>query len=321
MGTLSKFAGVVNYGDPLFSDTLESSVYMFMQAAFLNIGAFTNVVIPTGTYPSGVGSHSFEPYKLRLARDPRYTSGKAWEGVRSEWVWESSVDYTTQPISISGVFVNSTFYPNTSTGPSGFKINYPEGKIVFNTALPATSVVKCAHSYRNVRVASSDTNWFQSVQFNSFRGDDVQFSQKGSGTWDILAMNRVQLPAVVLESLPAVNMKPYELGSINRTHYQDVFMHVIAETPWDRKQIHDIIVNQYQKRISLINKKKLLSDNKYPLDFEGNIAPSGITYDQMLTTGYSLQPVSWDKIRSQEQITAPPMFAATIRVTFSIDSL
>ena len=321
MATLSKFAGVTNYGDPLFSDTLESSIYMFMQAAFLNIGAFTNVNIPTGTYPSGVGSHSFEPYKLRLARDPRYVTGRAWEGIRSDWVWESGIDYGTQPISISGIFVNNTYYPNTSNGVSGYKILYPEGKIVFNNPIATTSAVKCAHSYRNVRISSSDTNWFQQLHFNSFSGDDIQFSQKGSGVWDTLAMNRIQLPAIVLESLPAVSMKPYELGSINRTHYQDVFMHVVAETPWDRKQLHDIITNQYQKRIMLINKKKLLTENKYPLSFDGTIAPSGISYDQMLTTGYTTQPIAFERIRSQEQVTAPPMFAATIRVTFSIDSV
>lgn len=321
MGTLSKFAGVTNYGDPLFSDTLESSVYMFMQTAFLNIGAFTNVTIPTGTYPSGVGSHSFEPYKLRVTRDPRYATGRAWEGIRSDWVWESGVDYQYQPISISGIFVNNTYYPNTSNGASGYKIFYPEGKIVFNNPISTTSVVKCAHSYRNVKVSSSDTNWFQQIQFDSFNGSDMQFSQKGSGTWDVLSMNRVQLPAIVLESLPSVSMKPYELGSINRTHYQDMFFHILSETPWDRKQLHDILANQYQKRIMLINKKKLLADNKYPLNFDGSIAPSGISYDQMLTTGYTVQPIAWERIKSQEQLTAPPVFTATMRVTFSIDSL
>lgn len=321
MGTLSKFAGVVNYGDPLFSDTLESSVYMFMQAAFLNIGAFTNVNVPTGTYPVGVGSHSYEPYKLRLGRDPRYVSGRVWEGIRSDWVWEQNVEYTNQPINISGVYVNNNFISKNETGQNAFKISYPEGKIIFNNPIAANSVVKCAYSYRNVRVSTSDTNWFQSIHFDSFRGDDIQFSQKGSGTWDILSLNRVQLPAVVLESLPAVNMKPYELGAINRTHYQDMFMHVISETPWDRKQIHDIIVNQWQKRILLINKKKLIQDNKYPLNFDGTLAPSGISYNDMLNTGYSLQPIAWERIRSQEQVTAPPMFTATIRVTFSIDSL
>lgn len=320
MGTLSKFAGVTNYGDPLFSDILESSLHMFMQTAFLNIGAFTNITIPTGTYPSGVGSHSSEPYKMRLSRDPRYVSGRAWEGVRSDWVWESGVDYSYQPISISGIYVNNTFLPTSTSGVSGYKINYPEGKIVFNNPISTTSVVKCSHSYRNVRISSSDTNWFQSIQFDSFRSDDIQFSQKGSGAWDVLSMNRIQLPAIVLESLPAVNMKPYELGSIRRTHYQDVFMHILAETPWDRKQIHDIVANQYQKRTMLINKKDLLQNNKYPLNFDGTLSENGMNYDQIITT-YPLQAVSWERIRSQERITAPPLFGATIRVTFSIDSL
>jgi hypothetical protein len=320
MGTLSKFAGVVNYGDPLFSDTLESSINMFMQTAFLNIGAFTNVVATTGTYPSGVGSHSADPSKLRPSRDPRYVSGRSWEGVRSDWVWESGVDYTSQPIQISGVYVNNVFLPTSTSGVSGYKINYPEGKIIFDNPISTNSTVKCSHSYRNVKIASSDTNWFQSVQFDSFRGDDIQFAQKGSGTWDVLSINRVQLPAIVLESLPSVSMKPYELGSINRTHYQDVFMHVLAETPWDRKQLHDIVCNQYQKRIVLINKKKLLQDNKYPLNFDGTLSTSGYNYEQIISN-YSIQGISWERIRSKEVITAPPLFGASLKVTFSIDSL
>ena len=320
MGTITQFAGIQNYGDPLVSDVLETSVLMFMQNAFLNIGAFTNVNIPTGTYPTGIGSHSYEPYKMRLSRDPRYTSGKAWEGIRSDWVWESQISYNTQPIQISGVFVNDVYYPNTSVGTNGFKINYPEGKIIFNTPLPANSVVKCAHSYRNVRVASSETNWFQAVQFNSFRGDDPQFVQKGSGTWDVLALNRIQLPAIVLECLPAVSAKPYELGSIQRVHYQDIFMHIIAENSWDRRQLHDIIVNQYQKRIAGIRKKNLLSDNRYPLTFDGDIAPSGLQYKGIIDN-YFWQPITIERIKSQEQIIAPPMFGATLRVTFSIDSV
>lgn len=320
MSTLTKFNGVQNYGDPLLSDLLETSVHFFLQHAFLNIGAFTNINVPTGVYPTGIGSHSYEPYKLRLSRDPRHASGKVWEGIRSDWVWESGINYGSQPIAISGVYVNSSFYPNTPTGANGFKINYPEGKIVFNTAIPSTGTVKCAYSYRNVKIASSDANWFQSVQFDSFRGDDVQFTQKGSGTWDVLSINRVQLPAVVLESLPAVNMKPYEMGAINRTHYQDMYMHILSETPWDRKQIHDILVNQWQKRIACIKKKELLNDNRYPLTFDGNIATSGISYPTMVNS-YSWQPITFEKIRSQEQITAPPVFAATLRVTFSIDSV
>jgi hypothetical protein len=320
MATITKFAGVSNYGDPLISDVLETSVHMFLQNAFLNIGAFTNIEVPNHPYSSGIGSHGYQPYKLRPSRDPRFQDGRVWEGIRSDWVWESGVEYAQQPIQISGVFIDNAFYQNTNIGTFGFKINYPEGKIVFNTPISTSATVKCSHSYRNVKIASSDANWFQSVQFDSFRGDDIQFRQKGSGTWDILSLNRVQLPAIVLESLPAVNMKAYEIGAINRVHYQDMYLHVLSETPWDRKQIHDIIVNQWQKRISGIRKKELLRDKKYPLNYDGSLAPSGISYNQMVNS-YFWQPIVFEKIRSQEQLAAPPMFGATLRITFSIDSV
>lgn len=315
-----KFHGVNSYGDPLFSDQLETSVHMFLQNGFLCIGAFTNVSIPTGTYPSGIGSHSLPSYKLRPSRDPRYANGFVWEGVRSDWVWESGVEYSHQPINISGVYINNVFIPKETTGPTGFKINYPEGKIIFNSAIPVTGNVRCEYSYRNVKIISSDVPWFQTIQYDSFRVDDNQFASKGSGAWDVLSLNRIQLPAIVLETLPSINMTPYELGAINRVHKQDMLMHIFAETAWDRKQIHDIIINQWQKRFWGINKEKLLEEQKYPLTYDGQIAPSGLNYDQ-ISNNYQWKLISFDRIRSQEQLAAPPMYRSTIRVTFSIDSL
>lgn len=315
-----KFHGVNSYGDPLFSDQLETSVHMFLQNGFLCAGAFTNVTIPTGTYPSGIGFHSVPSYNLRLTRDPRYVQGTCWESARTDWVWESGIEYQYQPIAISGVYVNNNFIPKETTGPSGFKINYPEGKIVFNSVIPSTSTVKCEYSFRNVRLASADAHWFQTIQFDSFRVDDNQFASKGSGAWDALAINRIQLPAIVLETLPSVSMVGYELGAINRVHKQDMLMHVFAEVPWDRKQIHDIIINQWQKRFWGIDKKKLLQDKRYPLTYDGQIAPSGLSYNE-ISNNYQWKLISFDKIRSQEQLAAPPMYRSTIRVTFSIDSL
>lgn len=318
-----RFHGVTNYGDPLTSDLLEASAHFFMQNGFINIGAFTNITIPTGVYPSGIGSHSSPQYKLRLSRDLRYVSGRVWESARSDWVWESGIEYSTQPISISGVYVNSNFIPKNTVGASGFIINYPEGKIIFNQSISENSVVKCEYSHRNVRVLSSDVPWFQTIQYNSFRSDDKQFELKGSGGWDVLSINRIQLPAIVLETIPSVSLTAYEIGSLSRIHNQDILMHILAETPWDRKQIHDIIINQWQKRFSGINKQKLLLEQKLPLTFDGQIAVSGLNYDQMtnINNGYTWKTISWERIRSQEQIASPPMYRSTIRTTFSIYGL
>lgn len=315
-----KFHGVYEYGDPLTSDILETSIHFFLQNGFLCTGAFTNVLIPTGVFPTGVGSHSAPSYRLRPCRDPRYTEGAAWESARSDWVWESGIEYSRQPIAISGVYVNDSFRLNTKVGVDGFKINYPEGKIVFNTPLANTSVVKCEYSFRNVRLASSEMPWFQTIQFDSFRVDDKQFLSNGSGAWDVLSMNRIQLPAIVIETLPDVYMSPYEIGAINRVHKQDVLFHIFSEFPWDRKQLHDIIINQWQKRFLGIDKKRLLQDKKYPLTFDGEISPSGLNYGAM-TKDYVWRTISFDKIRSQGQISAPPMYRSVIRSTLSIDSL
>lgn len=324
MSDITRLSGVSQYGDPLVSDLLEWSCYQFLDWGLLGVGAFTNVNFPSGTYPSGVGSHSVEPYVLRPSRDPRYGVGQIWEGFRSNWVYESGISYSRQPIQISGVYVNNVFRPVNTTGPSGYKINYPEGRVIFNTPIPTGSRVACEFSFKNVRIDMDDAQWFKAVQFDSFNVNDPQFqSPTGSGAWDVLSANRIQLPAVVIGAVPRVNMEGLQMGNLSRMHYQDVVFHILAETKFDRKQLHDIIVNQWQRRIEGVDKKKLANDNHFPLAYDGQINPSGYTYPQMVepagSGAYSWRKITWEEVRSAEVPSKPPLFRAVVRATLSVD--
>jgi hypothetical protein len=263
---------------------------------------------------------------LRPARDPRYTAGQIWEGFRSNWVYESGVEYSRQPIPISGIYVGGTFRPNTNTGASGYKINYPEGRIIFNTPVPTGTRVACQFSFKNVRLDMDDAQWFKSVQFDSFNPADPQFqSPVGSGAWDILSANRIQLPAVVIGAIPRVDMEGLQMGNLSRVHYQDVVFHILAETKFDRKQLHDIVVNQWQRRIEGVDKKKLSNEGRFPLNYDGTINPSGLTYPNMVEpasgTNYRWRKITWEDVKSAEVPSKPPLFRAMVRATLSVDLL
>ena len=322
MSDLTRLSGVSEYGEPLVSDLLEWTCYQFLNWGLLGVGAFTNVTIPSGTYPSGVGTHAADPSLLRPARDPRYTAGQVWEGFRSNWVHESGVDYDRQPIPVSGLFVNGVYRPNTPVGVSGYRVNYPEGRVLFNTPVPTGSVVRCAYSFKNVRLDMDEAQWFKAVQFDSANPADPQFvSPNGSGAWDVLTANRVQLPAIVIGAAPRVMMEPFQMGNLSRVHHQDVVFHILAETKFDRKQLHDIIVNQWQRRIEGADKKKLANDGRFPLNYDGTLNPSGLTYPQMVEGSgtYRWRKMTFDQIRSNEVASKPPLFRASVRATIYVD--
>ncbi len=265
------FKSVDQYGSALSTDQLEYSVATWLQWGLLSIGAF-NTAEKGGATAHG----SKDPSQLRPLVDPRYTNGTAWQGLRSEWVWETGVSYAVQPIRPSGVYVNNVFVPASSTGPYAHKVSYPEGRIYFSGTVPATSVVHCPHSYRHVQVRRADEPWFQALALNSFRADDTQWTQaSGSGgAWDVLAQNRVQLPAMVVEPVASVTLKGSEIGSAARIHTQPMLVHVFAETPWERNRLHDVLVEQFDKRIVGVDANTV----PRPLNYDGSVATPCLSY-------------------------------------------
>jgi hypothetical protein len=118
-------------------------------------------------------------------------------------------------------------------------VDYPNGRVVFDAPVPQTGVVQCEYSYRLFQLYTADAPWWQQLQTDSFRADDPQFLQVGSGAWDVLAQNRVQLPAVVVEAVPR-RPRGYEVGG-GETVQQDVLFHVLAEDRFHYKWLHDAL--------------------------------------------------------------------------------
>lgn len=276
MPTHTTLKGVSNFGDAQLSQQLEHNLTEFFRWGLLNVGAFFNITIPTqGAY--GGNYHRLRP----VTEDPNFSEGQLWEGFRKDWVWESGLEYGYQPIAISGVFVDGAFYtPTHST--YGHYVNYPLGQVVFNNAIDTDSVVTLEYSYRWVQInAASTLPFFQEVMTNSWRSDQPSYMYQGSGLWNVLSANRVQLPAVYVEAVPNTKFVGYQLGG-GQYVYKDVLFHIFSEEKWSKDQLTDIIAQQNNKTIFTFDRNSVYENNAYPLDYRGAIASGARCYPDLV---------------------------------------
>lgn len=337
----TKFKGVSNYSDSLTTQQLEANLISFLNWGFLSIGAFQNV-IKTGdiSYVTesdhtqiltedsqtildprqinyAVGAYGGEPAILRRVSDPNYLDGTVFEGFRKNWIWESNIEYPYQPISISGVYVDGNFIPKNSSGQYAHYIDYPAGRVVFNTPVSGSPEISCEYSFRHIYVDLADSPTFQQVQFNSYRIDDPTFALYGSGGWSVLSQNRIQLPCIVVEPVLTTSRIPYALGDYTVIHSQDCLFTILAETDYDRKQIHDTLVTQQEIVIKGFDKDKLLAASGYPVAYNGALQDNAIMYPDIVNNN----SLSWSNIRfkrmsSVEVQSDPPLYLAKCRGTF-----
>lgn len=218
------------------------------------------------TIPSS-GQYGGKNHVLRKVNDPNYANGRVWESFRKDWVWESGVDFNTQPISISGVYVNGVFHPNGTAGAYAFHIDYPLGRVVFDSPINPTGDVSLNYSYRWSPFYPDDVPWFQAIQPDSDRNDLSNFIA-GSGEWNKLAQDRIQLPSVVLSLGRRHKTQGMMLGG-GQIVEQDVLFDVLCETPQQLKTLRDVILNQDEKSFYLFDLARLASDNRFPLQYNG----------------------------------------------------
>lgn len=321
MPSYTRLKGVTDIAQSTLCDQLESNIIQFFNWGMLCIGGFGNVVIGSAS-----GAYGGDMSRLRSVSDPNYINGQVWEGFRQDWVWESGIEYPIQPIQVSGVYVNNVFYPIDSTGVYSHHVNYPLGRVTFDNPLPTDGsvTVQANYSYRLFTFQSSDQNWFRQVMFESFRVDKSDFLQFGSGVWNVLAQDRVQLPAVVIDVIPRRSMYGYELGGTVQVH-QDILFHMFSENPYDRKSMLDYITYQKDKTIPLFDKNLVAAANAYPLDYNGSIASGAMCFPDLVKPtgqgGFFWRGGTFVNMNSQETISTPPLYQAVVRCTFEVNLL
>lgn len=313
------FPRIDSIGETLFTSQLENGLKMYLDWGFLKIGGWGSVNRPS------LGGFGGDFADLRPVSDPNYTDGQVWESARKEWVWETGVNYTDNsieynPIAISGVYINNTLY-GTGDATYGHTYNYPLGRVIFNNPISTSLDVEMNYSYRNVQTyVANEAPWWDEIQHNSYRVDDTTFDKIGSGNWSILSNQRVQLPAVVIETLPKRAFKPYEMGSTSQFLYQDLAFHILSEDKWWKNQIIDIISEHKDHQIHLLDNNVMAQSGAYPLDHNGMLVNSDYSYNNLVgEDNYRSYRCMFKDITLNSMNTFnPKMHQASVKATFEI---
>lgn len=270
------FKGVNNISQDLLLNIVEANFKMYLDWAFLHIGAWFDVNINENTL-YGVNPHS----RLLLVEDPSYANGCVWQGIRKDWVWENTVDYnSTSPISIDSVTVNGSSVSKNNN----FIVNYPLGRIIFNNPVSLSADVDLEYSYRFVQVhRSSESPWFNILQFSSFNTSNKDIQQTDNGEWGIGANHRIQLPCIIIEPVSRSRSRPYEIGNGLLWLEQDIAFYILAENKNDRNKLLDILRLQQDITLQLFDTNSIAHSEAYPLDYNGDIKNNPLMYPDLIT--------------------------------------
>ena len=272
------FKGVSNISQDFLLNILESNFKHYFDWAFLTIGAWFDSSVDEYNFYSSSNQHS----TLVLVDDQSYDAGQVWQGIRKDWVWETDVEFnSTSPISISGIFIDGVF--NEYNDSCGYTINYPEGRIIFDTAQSTSSTIQLNYSYRNIQTYRSNDNlWFNTIQYQTFNTANPDITRSEDGSWSISGNQRIQLPAIVIESVPRSRSRPFELGNDNLLIEQDISFYVLAENKNDRNKLLDILRLQQDATIWLYNTNSLAKDDNYPLKHNGDLKTNALMYPDIV---------------------------------------
>ncbi len=316
-GPHTRLARLSNAQDSTLSNILLDNFIALYDWGFLDRGQFYNIEIPES------GIYGGDKHKLRLAEDPNYLDGQVWEGYRQNWVWESGISATTeQPISISGVFVDNTFYA-TGNVTKPFYIDYPNGRVVFDTAITSTSTVQLEYSHKWVQVVPAQgVPWFRQIQQRSFRNEE-DFQVSSSGGWVQLGQTRIQLPAVAIEVIPAISMHGYQLGGGQWVN-SDMVFYVISENHWECTNLMDSILYQNDRTVHLFNPTAVAISGVLPYNYRNelneNAIPSGL-YPNMIDDFYYNRCWISESRGSEISQLSPDLYVGSTRCSTQVKAI
>lgn len=257
------FDNIDAFSDYSVMAQVEENLKAYLDHSFLHIGGFVNV-------SSGNTIYSVNNTKTTVSQ-ASYVPGKVWETYRKDWVYETGISYNgTSPTAVSGVTVNNIFLPTpTGSGNYGYKLDYPNGQIIFNKPIPTGSKVFVNHSYRKCQVYKSSTaNWWGEFRNAIYSDLPNEYS--------------IQTPAIVIEPTNRSNLIPYQLGDRSFFVDQDMLLYIFADSAIERNNLTDIVRLQKEKTLYMYDINKVIKNGVYPLQYDGQVNNSGQNYVTLL---------------------------------------
>lgn len=298
----SYFKGVTNYGDTSILENLATSTILWMDWCFLNIGAFSNYRLASS------GNYGGNFSQLRHISDPRYSNGKVWETPRSNLVWESGMNYPS--INVSGIYVDGSLVT------SGFTLNYPLGRVVFDTAINPSSVVKMEYSSKQIKILDSNNLPF----FRKGQTDSFGIQTLPSGQWSTFPESRLQYPLIAIETAQQGNFKGFEIGSDTLEGKIAVYAHIVGETK-EVDRIANILANQKDTKYYLIDEKMMVQSGKVVLDYNGAKTNTTSTYPEIVAENSvyrGRETYVTNSSIEKNQVLAPDLYKRSVKLQIDI---
>lgn len=296
-GDYTKLKGVGSFAGIDFEDQLIENLISFFDWSFLCLDGFETVSRNYGQ--RGI---------LKPTDNPL-----VWESSKANWVWESgfgTIPYaSSQPVTIDGIYIDNIFSANDGTS---YKINYNYGEILFNSnTVPAsTSIVSLNYSYKRFNFYSADNEWFRQVIFDPLEESKLV---------EVMAKERVYLPAIIVEFVPSTRLEPYQLGSgIDYFLFQDVIFHILSDQFSDRNKAVYAFIKQLDKTIWLYDIGKIADANDFSLDLDGSPTQSAKQYPELVDT-YPYARALFKSLIGQEITKELALFRASVRATMQIN--
>ena len=299
---LTKFKLTNNIANSTVTPRLEQSLSYYLNWAFLEMGAFSNVLNPSVNIYSG----------NRHVLTSIDTNRLSYEAFRKDWVYETGLTFGTVPltpvIKVNGVIVST-----------GFTIDYRLGRINFSVPKAASDSITAQFSYKNIQnVISGDAPWWQEIQFDSFKNDENTFTEKNSGDWLINGKYRVQLPVIIIETSPIYESEGYELGNGALKIRIPVLLHIVSDVKTLRDKISDTLLNQKDKIFSILNIDSIAQNNDWPLNLNGSKNSGGLMYPALIDTYEFNKAWIYESNVSELEMPNPQLFAGTVRWNIEI---
>jgi len=316
MGAFNKkLRGSLNLQDPAIGTMLQENFISFLDWGFLEMGAYDNIQADQTNIYGG------RKDVLKRKKHPNKTDGTVWAGYRSNWVWETGVYPTSPPIRISGVYIDNGFYATGNT-TYPFNIDYKNGEIVFDNAIPATGTIEVEYSAKDVQVVPSDgIPFLRQIQQNSFRADNPTFNFFGSGDWLNISETKLQMPLVGVKVVPNRSLKPYQIGG-GQDVSNDVIFYVYTEKEWEASNICSVISDENDRAIELFDATKVGYSGVYPFNSSGflndNALPSGM-YPQMIDNHNYNEKCYINNASTQDiKELSPGLYEGIVRLTATV---
>lgn len=310
---MSVLRGFNSVFDTTLNNEIQDNLIEFLDWGLLEKGNYFNVNL------GELSSDGKDLSRLHISNNEHYSKGKAWESSHKNWVWQSGISYTPSPKTtnnlaypgISGVYVNNTFYPSNTSGTYSHKVDYFNGRIIFDSPIPINSKVQAEYSYKYINVVyANSVPWLRELESQS------QLDNKNAG-YALPNDMTIQLPAIAVEIAPRRTMKGLQLGGGQYIN-TDILFHCIAEDDVTRNTLIDIISYQNDRSVLLFNTESLSSDGSFPLNIYGYPTSGALTYPQIISK-YPGYHMFLKNLNVQDVITVNSnLYVSVIRLTTEI---